>query len=42
MLEKIKKLEEKLSQSKIDFDKYADDLSKIEKNSNRFRNGNGY
>ncbi len=29
--EKIKKLEEKLSQSKIDFDKYADDLSKIRK-----------
>ena len=29
--EKIKKLEEKLSQSKIEFDKYADDLSKIRK-----------
>jgi len=29
--ERIKKLEEKLSQSKIDFDKYADDLSKIRK-----------
>jgi len=29
--EKIKKLEAKLSQSKIDFDKYADDLSKIRK-----------
>lgn len=29
--EKIKKLEENLSQSKIDFDKYADDLSKIRK-----------
>ena len=29
--EKIKILEEKLSQSKIDFDKYADDLSKIRK-----------
>jgi len=30
-LKMIKKLEEKLSQSKIDFDKYADDLSKIRK-----------